>query len=153
MAAIARQRPFYVDLGGSLRDPSGSDAPRPLQSRVAGFYYRHAERKMAESARLLISVSPYLFQTFPPSGAPKVVVSHSMIREMDIYVRHDACAKGVRLVFSAARLIESKGIQYLVRAVARLGKQSNPVILKIAGTGDYLPARQKLAVDLGLLES
>ena len=150
MAAITHNKPFYVDMGGTLRDPPGVTTPRPLRSRLARIYYRHAERRLAGSARLLIAVNAHLHQTFPSSEAPKVIVSHSMIGQQDIYERYDACTHDDTTLFVATRLIESKGIQYLLKAMRSLTEQFGRVTLKIAGVGEYLAALRKLTADLSL---
>lgn len=149
MAALAANTPVYLDLAGTLRHPPDAVTLVRLRTRLAGHLYSYrAERKLAAVARLIISVSPHLFETFPPSDAPKVVVTHSTISEDAIHERKDACTRGSLGLFVAAVLRESKGIQHLIRAVRVLADESWDVSLNIAGPGAYMSELKRLAAEL-----
>lgn len=146
-------RPFYLDMGGSLRDPPGQVTPRPWRHRMARrFFLERAERTLARHARLLVAVNEHLFDMFPPSQAPKVVAPQTLIQPEDIVVRDTACTGLEAVVLVATRLIESKGIQHLIAAVARLRASGMPVRLQIAGSGDYEARLKELAAEASLGE-
>ncbi|MBU0719289.1 MAG: glycosyltransferase [Planctomycetes bacterium] len=150
VAAIATRTPFYLEMGGSMSPPPGVVVRRPWRTRLARVYFRRVERRLAAHAKLLIAVSPHLHETFPQSNAPKVVSYHSLVNEEDIFVRDDSCAGREITLFVATRIIESKGIDDLIKALRRLRDEGRSVTLKIAGEGDYLPQLKKLAGELRL---
>lgn len=143
-------KPFYVDSGGSLLDPPGVSTPKPLRRRLAHIYYRRLEEKMADRMKLFIAVNAHLHRTFPPTNAPKIVVSHSVVAKDSLHKRDDACGRDDLRLFVATRMDKTKGIQHLIRAAKALIDESYDVSLRVAGTGDYLPALKELARDLGL---
>lgn len=150
-AAIAANKPLYVDMHGSLHDPPGVKSRRPLRTRLARtLYYHRAAQRLAHSARLLIAVSPHLHKMFPDSSAPKVVAPCTLIEAEAIYERDSACTKPRIDLFVATRMIESKGIHHLLRAVKMLVDESRDVCLKLAGIGDYLSKLKQLAAELRL---
>jgi glycosyltransferase involved in cell wall biosynthesis len=53
-------------------------------------------------------------------------------------------------ILTAGRLVPHKGIDMLLRAVARIGEGSPPIRLIIAGSGPELPRLRRLAGELGL---
>ncbi len=151
MAARAVETPFYLDLAGTLRTPRGAISRTRWRTRLAGRLYSYrAERKLAADARLVISVSSHLFDTFPTSGAPKVVVTHSTITENAIRDRTDACTRSDIRLFTAAILRESKGIQNLLRAVRALMDEAWDVSLSIAGPGAYTSELKRQAHELNV---
>jgi len=153
-AAMAMNRTIYLDMHGSLFDPPDAKTPRPLRTQLSRrFYYFPTAERLAKSAKLLVAVSEHLHRTFPPNNAPKVVAPCTLIEERDIYERYDTCTKTGIEIFIATRMIESKGIHVLLRALRRLQEQSVPVRLKVAGVGDYLEHLQELSRKLGLTDS
>ena len=152
LAACGRGTPFYLDMGGSgaLRGFGPEALDQRWSAKTARAYCRRAEKKLAAGARLLIATSGHLHTTFPPSPAPKVVVSHSTVKRDCIFRRDNACSQRPLQLFVATRIIESKGIQHLIGAVKLLIDQAVDVHLKIAGVGDYLESLQRLTADLGL---
>ncbi len=150
LAAISTSTPFYVDMGGSLRDPPGVIVHRPIHKRLARMYHSSVEKKLAAHAKLLLAVSSHLHDTYSPSDAPKVVIKHSFINESDIHERDDACTNDPCVLFVATRIIKSKGLQDLIRAVRILIDEGQAITLKIAGIGDYLATLQDLTRELKL---
>ena len=150
LAAIEFGKPFYLDLGGTLRDPPGVSVPRPWHTRLARIYYRRAEERLAKFARLVIAVNTHLHETFPATNAPKAIVSHSMVEANEVFLRDDACAGPSFRLFVATRMIESKGLQHLMRAVRLLVDQGVPLTLDLAGEGVFQPRLKALAAELRL---
>lgn len=149
--AVAMNKPLYVYMHGSLQDPPGTVTPGTFRTRIArALYYQRATRRLARHARLLLSVSSHLHETFPPCDAPKIVAPNSRINEADIHHRSTACTSARVILFVATRMIESKGIHHLIHAVKRLVDGSRDVHLRVAGVGDYLPALRSLTEELGL---
>lgn len=150
LGAIASDTPFYMDIGGSLRDPPGVFVRRPWHQRLARIYYCRVEKRIAEHAKLVLAVSAHLHRTLSASDAPKAVVWWSYINEKDIIVRDGACDDAGCTLFVATRMIESKGLQDLIRAMRILIDEKQAMTLKIAGVGDYLPALKNLRKELHL---
>lgn len=148
--AIALNKPFYLDMGGTLRDPPGVKVPRSLPSRLARIWYRRAEARLARHARLLIATSAHLHETFPPTSAGKAVITHSMVEKKCIHRRDNACAGDPIKLFVATRMIHSKGIQHLIQAVKQLLAESYNVQLQVAGVGDYLDTLKRLTTESGM---
>ncbi len=85
--------------------------------------------------------------------APRVVVNgidpdqcHPMPVDPEL---RDKLAGDAPLVVYVGRLVRWKGVQYLIQAVAQLAKK-RAVRLAIVGTGEYRPALEQCAADLGI---
>ena len=112
--AVDLGKKLYLDMGATLFEPPGEQKNvRALRSRLARVYYGRVERRMVSAADLIIAVSAHLHRTLPPTDAPKVVISHSMIERECIFRRDSACGQETLSIFIATRMVESKGIQYL----------------------------------------
>ncbi len=150
LAAARMDKPFYMDVGGTLQEPPGASVRRPLHKRLSRRFYLAKEKKLAGSLKMLIAVSPRLHELFPPTPAAKIVVTHSMIERSQIFRRNNAGASSTLNVLAATRMIESKGIHHLLKAVKRLIDQGRELRVRLAGVGDYLPSLRELVVQLGL---
>lgn len=82
----------------------------------------------------------------------KKIVVHRMgvdCDKFDFSPRRLVAEEHIRLI-SIARLIEKKGLEYSIRAVAELAKSHNNFKYEVIGDGPLLPQLRALIVDLGI---
>lgn len=127
----------------------GSDVPSTPYPAT----YRLAGRWGCSLAQEIICCSDdlrsYLVRDLPAQKQVHVTVSHYGI---DPASGDEAVDPPVQepFVLLMARLVEKKGVDTAIRAVADLGRRSIPVRLVILGSGPLQPALEGLAQDLGV---
>ncbi len=93
-------------------------------------------QEMARQAEFVVAVSDFsqqLLQTMCPASAEKIVRIYNGLDPASFQVTEPA--PGPLKVLSVGRLIDFKGFQYLIPAVAQLHQQGVPVTLQIVGEG------------------
>jgi colanic acid/amylovoran biosynthesis glycosyltransferase len=148
-----------MSLARSLRVPLlvtfwGSDATMddehlrrsPLRSERA--YLRHREALKRE-ARLFIAVSKFIKdklveqQNFPPG---KVVVNYNAVDTGTL--QPDPAVPREPVVLFVGRLVEKKGVEYLIQAMSRVQAEMPDAELVIIGGGPLRPELEELATKL-----
>lgn len=142
MAAVARV-PFIVTLHG--RDVTEA----PNRSGVKGYVYRRRLKEAFRRASRIVAVSAHIANRAVQLGAdPSKVVVHNI--GVPIRPRMDNSNHPSREgILAVGRLVEKKGFEYLLRAVARL-EDAQGIPVTIVGEGPLLYSLEELASSLGL---
>jgi glycosyltransferase involved in cell wall biosynthesis len=118
----------------------------PLRSYRA--YLRHREALKRE-ARLFIAVSKFIKdklveqQNFPPE---KIVVNYNAVDTQTL--RPDPAVPREPVVLFVGRLVEKKGVEYLIRAMSRVQAETLDAELVIIGGGPLSAELEELATKL-----
>lgn len=108
------------------------------------------ERK-ARRARKMLTISEHNLAYLQSVGVPadKLAVVRCGV-SFEAGARPPVTGEGPRRIGSLGRLVEKKGFDVLLRALARLGEGSGAPTLEIAGDGPLHGELERLAADLGL---
>ena len=126
----------------------GADVTRYVKSRGDGVY-----RGLLRRGDLFMPVSHDFARRVEHMGAdPRRIVVHRTGIDLRLFgYRARAASSGAPLhLVTVARLIEKKGIEYVVRAVARLAADGVDVRFTIVGDGVLRDALAQLAAELGV---
>lgn len=136
--------PLLVTLHGS----DVTAAPRVSGWR--GARYRRRLRSLFNDATGLIAVSGYIADAAIALGAPpgKVVVHHIGV-ELAEYVADESSSRDIDVLF-VGRIVEKKGLDQFVRAVARAAVELGTLRVMVVGDGPLLAENQSLARELGI---
>lgn len=126
----------------------GYDLSTNLRRRGTGMYGRLFDR-----GDMFLPVSERWRQRLVELGCPpaKIVVHRMGIdsRHFTFRSRHPA-ADGVIRLASVARLVEKKGIEYAIRAVAELAAAGRRIVYTVAGDGPLAQDLSRLVSGLGV---
>jgi glycosyltransferase involved in cell wall biosynthesis len=125
---------------------------RKLVKKVAGFISRGADALLVPSTKHQkfftdLGVSPNKIFSMPN-------VSNIILKDVD-YKNKDNLAKEMglinrKVVLYVGRLIDLKGVQYLIPAFNKLSRKMSDAILLIVGDGDYREVLEELTKKLNL---
>jgi len=109
-------------------------------------------KEKVERAKFFITISEYNRQFLIAQGADgnKITVLHCGVDSAQFSLREDFIPSNIPKIGVVARLVEKKGIDHLINAVAHLKKTAKPYQLVIVGDGPLLDEHQALASSLGL---
>lgn len=121
------------------------EAPRdeqPLKKKVKNYVQRQIYRILTRNTKKCIAYGTKSKEYLLGIGVPesRVGISHNTtlppeaVEQFDIREKHNL-PKDKRLVFCMARLVERKGLDILLNAVAELNKRHDDYILVIGGDG------------------
>ena len=135
-------------LGGKLVTAfRGSDFSRYLAQRGAQVY-----RKVFREGELFLPVCEAFAARLRSLGCPshKVVVHHTGINLTRFPFRPRARPPGALRLITVGRLVEKKGISYVLQAISKLRNAGLEVGYEIVGDGPLKPRLQLEAEQLGL---
>lgn len=150
------QKPYDLPFAARVKARAGSR----IVFGCHGTDFFPGDRRFVRAADLAVSCSAFnANQVRAHYGiTPRVV--YNGIDPVDLYPR--AVDHGLRralvgaeasaeasIIFYAGRLVRWKGVQHLIAALAQLA-QSRQVVLVIAGEGEYRPALEQRARELGV---
>jgi len=109
-------------------------------------------KEKVERAKFFITISEYNRQFLIAQGADenKITVLHCGVDPAQFSLREGFIPSQIPKIGVVARLVEKKGIDHLINAVAYLKKNAKPYQLAIVGDGPLLDEHQALANSLGL---
>ena len=109
-------------------------------------------KEKVERAKFFITISEYNRQFLISKGADgnKITVLHCGVAPAQFSLREDFTPSDIAKIGVVARLVEKKGIDHLINAVAHLKKQDKPYQLAIVGDGPLLAEYKALAGSLRL---
>ena len=109
-------------------------------------------KQKVERAKFFITISEYNRQFLISQGADghKVTVLHCGVDPAQFSLRQNFKPSSIPKIGVVARLVEKKGIDHLIKAVAYLKQQGNSFQLAIVGDGPLLNEHKALATELGL---
>jgi colanic acid/amylovoran biosynthesis glycosyltransferase len=127
----------------------GADVTRYVKSRGEGVY-----RGLLRRGDLFMPVSQDFARRIERMGAdPRKVVVHRTGIDLRLFAYRSRAAGSTPLhLVTVARLVEKKGIEYVVRAVARLAAEGADVRYTIVGDGVLRESLARLAGELGVSE-
>lgn len=135
----------------------GFDATRDIKGllrsgKISHLRYAAGIERLKREGSLFIAVSEYIRSRLLERGFPadRVVVHHIGIDPERFTPQTDN--DDDRTVLTVARLVEKKGTEYLIRAVARIKSNVPDVRLEIVGDGPLRSSLEQLAERLGLSE-
>jgi len=148
---FGRQPPYIISLRGS--DTPGYDLSNPTVERLHGVL-KPITRRIWRRAGRVVALSDGL-RKIAQSTMPELPIDviPNGIDQDEFYppdTPEDARRDGPVRLITVARLIERKGIQELLQAIAQPEKL--PVELTIVGTGPCLDLLRQQSADLGLNE-
>jgi colanic acid/amylovoran biosynthesis glycosyltransferase len=111
---------------------------------------RDAYRELFAEGELILAISETLAETLVALGCPRERLAVHPVG-VDVGRARPAPLAAPRIV-SVARLVEMKGIEYGVRAVARLVDEFPGLRYEIAGDGPLRPELERLSAELGVGE-
>ncbi len=88
---------------------------------------------------------------FPQIKTPIKTIARGV--DLSLLAEHRGAERTPGLVATAGRLIEAKGHQFLIRAIAQIRREIPHAHLKIFGQGVYRPELEKLARELGVQDA
>ena len=88
-----------------------------------------------------------------PTDFVKVIYNGIVIPEHVEQVDFQACFPGKKIIYSAGRLSEQKGFNYLIEAAQILRKKRNDLVFLVSGEGKLASILQKQVDNAGLHES
>jgi colanic acid/amylovoran biosynthesis glycosyltransferase len=108
-------------------------------------YLRHRETLKRE-ARLFIAVSEFIKQKLVEKGFPpdKILVHYNAVDTESF--RPDPTVPREPVVLFVGRLVEKKGVEYLIRAMGRVQEEIPEAELVIIGDGPLRPELEELAM-------
>ncbi|WP_245273470.1 glycosyltransferase [Mesorhizobium sp. WSM3224] len=125
----------------------GVDVGRPMHDNTLGSY-----RPVFEKGALQLPVNAFFREALINAGAAQaqVLVHHMGIRPGEIDYHWRSWQKGTLSFISVCRLTEKKGIEYALRALARLPHRD--WVYSVIGGGELLEDLKLIATDLGIAE-
>lgn len=142
--ARSLQVPLIVTFWGFDATVKDEYAQRSYGHRL----YLHRREVLKREARLFIAVSEFikgklLEQGFPPE---KVVVHHNAVDTDAFRIAPNVSREPV--VLYVGRLVEKKGVEYLIRAMSRVQAEVPEANLVVIGDGPLRPGLEELAAKL-----
>lgn len=136
------------------------EAPReaqPLKKKIKNWVQRQIYKELTRNTKKCISYGTKSREYLLSIGVPenKIGVSHNTtlpptaVEYFDIREKHNL-PRGKKIVFCMARLVERKGIDILINAVAELNHKHDDFILVIGGDGPLKEAINNQIKSLGL---
>ncbi len=105
------------------------------------FYNRLISQKIFRQSKKIITVSKSFKKEVISLGIPvnkiEMIYNSLNLEEYDIKIRRDKKNSKNKIIFSAGRLIEEKGFQYLIKAIPILLEEFPNLILMLAGPNHY----------------
>jgi glycosyltransferase involved in cell wall biosynthesis len=152
-------RPLVLIVAGNIETQSALIAgQKGMKAWVGRRLARHLTQRdfgMARQSILVGAWSDELRELFLPH-APRVEVCQSPnIRNRDLVPREDSCTGAVIRIVRVCRILPSKGIEFLIEAVATLRDEGRPLVLDVIGGGDvqdYVQSLRRVASGLGVSE-
>ena len=125
----------------------GRDVGAPMHDGSLSRY-----RVLFDEGALQLPVNGFFRNALIAAGAPpaEVLVHHMGVRPNEIEYRWRSWEKGTLSVISVCRLIEKKGIEYALRALARLPRRD--WVYSVIGGGELLDELKMLAASLGIAD-
>jgi colanic acid/amylovoran biosynthesis glycosyltransferase len=150
-AALPLQKHLRVPLLVTLHGYDATTTEETLRHTIAGRIFLHRREELRERARFFICVSEHIHQQALERGVPE-----SKIRTLPIGVDLNLFAPDPLqsrsrdpIVLFVGRLVEKKGCEYLIRAMALLENRHPDAKLLIVGDGPLLdPLRAQARVSL-----
>ncbi len=105
---------------------------------------------LRRNGALFIAVSDFIrTQLIARDFPPERIVVHYIGVDPERFKTGNACDDG-KTILTVGRLVEQKGTEYLIKAMARIQRDVPDVGLEIVGDGPLLPSLERLAAKLGL---
>lgn len=142
--ARSLQVPLLVTFWGFDATVKDEHARRSRRHRI---YLRRRE-VLKREARLFIAVSGFIKEKLVEQGFPpdKIVVNYNAV-DTETF-RPDPAVPREPIVLFVGRLVEKKGVEYLIRAMARVQAEIPDAELVIIGRGPLRPRLEELAMEL-----
>lgn len=125
----------------------GTDITVRISNNIKGY------AQLFDKGDLFLPVCDYFKTLLIKSGCSrsKIVVHHSAINCEQFYFKERSLPENEQLqLISVCRLVEKKGIQYAIKAVARVIRRYSNIQYNIVGDGPERPKLEKLIKDLGM---
>ncbi|MFP8881257.1 MAG: glycosyltransferase [Myxococcota bacterium] len=106
--------------------------------------------RVAETTRVLFCVGRLLCEQYGTAAPAAVNFANYLHRESDMRERDDTCLAPPYHILFVGQLESRKGVEYLIRAAARVRTSGIDVQVSLVGSGDLQPGLSRLADDLGM---
>lgn len=155
-AARARKPLAMLLCGDVLRQStwvSNRRGPVLWAGRLAAGIIRRQEYGFARRCAFVGAWGEELREEFAPYCSTVEIVQDPTIEEKYLTRREDTCTEPPTRLVRVCRLLRSKGLEFLLEAVAKLIENGRPVKLDIAGGGDdpaYVETLRRHAEHVGI---
>ncbi|GAG35636.1 unnamed protein product, partial [marine sediment metagenome] len=106
---------------------------KAMMARLLSRHCRKGELKVAESAKLVVTWGEELLPIFAAANPITCLGTDPNVSKEDIFYREDTCTSETIRLTRICQVVDSKGIEYLLDAMAGLRKNGYDVRLEQAG--------------------
>ncbi|HEX3663017.1 MAG TPA: glycosyltransferase [Acidobacteriaceae bacterium] len=145
-AALPLQKQLRVPLLVTLHGYDATTTDAALRTTIAGRVYLHRRQELRERARIFICVSEHIHQQALERGVPESKIRTIPIGvDLNLFVPDPFRSRSRDpIVLFVGRLVEKKGCEYLIRAMAQVEAGHPTARLLIIGDGPLLdPLREQ----------
>jgi colanic acid/amylovoran biosynthesis glycosyltransferase len=146
--ALRHQLPLITTFWGF--DATMSRTKLFLSGKPAWMRYALFAERLRRRGTLFIAVSEFIRSRLLESGFPpdRTIVHYNGV-DVSAFTPSDHETDG-RTILSVGRLVEKKGMEYLIEAFARIAEEAPEVRLEIAGDGPLRRPLERLTSERGL---
>ncbi len=142
---------IHGDWAGVYRHlAQGASFPRNWLYRRLSRISDQSMLRVAQTTRVLFCVGEQLYEQYGTSARAAVNFANYLHRESDLREREDTCGAPPYRILFVGQTESRKGVEYLVRAAAKLRDSGTQIEVSIVGSGEEQPALSRLADSLGL---
>ncbi len=151
-------KPTIMFVAGNILTQTSYATGRSLKAKVARMFARRLrkmELAIARQSKMVAVWGAELLPIYRPVNPQTAIAAAPSLSQEHISDRSDTCIGSTVRIVRVARLLPSKGIEYLLKAVAELRRRGRDVKLDVAGGADepiYKEELLALARDLKIGE-
>ncbi len=106
--------------------------------------------RVAETSRVLFCVGQLLYDQYGIAAPAAVNFANYLHRASDLRQRDDTCRTPPYRILFVGQLESRKGVEYLIRAAARVRDSGIDIEVSLVGSGEEQPGLSRLADSVGL---
>lgn len=150
------KKPTVMLVAGNVITQTKYATQRTIKAMIARFVSRRLrkmELNIAEKSALVAVWGRELLSVYSGANSKIAVAASPSISRHQIFRRDDSCTGSVIKLLRVSRVLPSKGIEYLLKAVASLRSRGHDIRLDIAGGTDeqaYVDSLLALAHNSGI---
>lgn len=140
-------KPTMIFVAGNILTQTSYAAAQGLRAMVARIFARRLRKMELAIARRSVMVAVWgeeLLPIYRSVNLQTAVAAAPSLSQEHIFDRPDTCIGSTVRIVRVARVLPSKGIEYLLKAVAELRRRGRDIKLDIAGGEDEPIYKEKL---------